>query len=429
MALPALDVLSVCAGYGGLDLALRLATGGRARTVAYVEREAAAVGVLAARMADGGLDDAPVWDDLGTFDGRPWRGVVDLVAGGIPCQPFSVAGKRGGLADERWLWPAMRRVVGECGAPLLLVENVPGFARSGLAAVLADLAEDGWDAEWGLFSAAGVGLPHKRERLFLLAHRDGAGLGGVAERDRDPIGAGPLHVGDDPDGRDHPLAHARRGGDDAGQPLAVGGGGDAAGVGAAGSVVADPDGGGRGAIERRDGPGQPDAAGSGRRDGAEPVGGRDVADADRERRAQRRGALAGGAEQPSAQRSGGDVAITDRDGRAPDGGRAAGDGGEGAVAPWPGHPSLPGPGDRDGWVALLATAPWLAPAVEPEFRRVSHGSPTSLDAAVDAMRTDPGIFARIERRARLRMLGNGVVPATGALAVRVLWDRLMGGTA
>ena len=165
-------VLSLCAGIGGLDLGLRLACG--ARTVGYVERDAFAAAVLVARMAEAALDPAPVWDDLSTFDGRAWRGRVDLVAAGIPCQPFSVAGKRRGLADERWLWSDVLRILDETAARALFLENVGGFTRHGLGRVLADLAARGFAAEWDHFRASDVGAPHRRERFFLLAHADAA---------------------------------------------------------------------------------------------------------------------------------------------------------------------------------------------------------------------------------------------------------------
>lgn len=165
-------VLSLCAGIGGLDLGLRLACG--ARTVGYVERDAFAAAVLVARMEDSSLASAPVWDDLATFDARPWRGRVDLVAAGIPCQPFSVAGKRRGLADERWLWSAVLRILDDTAAPALFLENVGGFTRHGLGRVLTDLAARGFAAEWDHFRASDVGAPHRRERFFLLAHADAA---------------------------------------------------------------------------------------------------------------------------------------------------------------------------------------------------------------------------------------------------------------
>jgi len=105
--------LSLCSGAGGLDLGLAIAEPGY-RTVGYVERDAFAAAVLVARMEDAALDQAVVWDDLASFDGKPWRGAVDLLCAGYPCQPFSIAGKRRGADDPRHLWPHVARVIGEC---------------------------------------------------------------------------------------------------------------------------------------------------------------------------------------------------------------------------------------------------------------------------------------------------------------------------
>lgn len=167
-----LRALHLCSGYGGFELALRLA-GVPARTVAHVERDAFAAATLVARMEEAHLDRAPVWSDLTTFDGAAWRGRVDLVTAGFPCQPFSAAGQQRGTDDDRWLWPAIGRLIGDVGPRLVLLENVPGLVRAGLPLVLADLADLGFDAEWGLHSAAEAGAPHKRERIWILAHDAG----------------------------------------------------------------------------------------------------------------------------------------------------------------------------------------------------------------------------------------------------------------
>ncbi len=167
-----LRALHLCSGYGGFELALRLA-GVDTRTVAHVERDAYAAATLVARMEEAHLDQAPIWSDLTTFDGRPWRGRVDLITAGFPCQPFSAAGQQRGVDDERWLWPAIGRLISDVGPSLVYLENVPGLVRAGLPHVLSDLAELGFDAEWGLLSAAEVGAPHKRERIWLLAHTTG----------------------------------------------------------------------------------------------------------------------------------------------------------------------------------------------------------------------------------------------------------------
>lgn len=104
--------LSLCSGAGGLDLGLTIAMPGY-RTVGHVERETYAAAILVARMEEATLDPAPVWDDVASFDGRPWRGAVDIITAGYPCQPFSVAGKRKGADDPRHLWPHVAHIIGE----------------------------------------------------------------------------------------------------------------------------------------------------------------------------------------------------------------------------------------------------------------------------------------------------------------------------
>ncbi len=170
---PDIAVLSICSGVGTLDLGVRIGArslGLQSRTVAYCEREAFPVAVLVARIEDEALDDAPVWSDLTTFPGREWRGRVDMVVGGFPCQPVSVAGQRRAEDDDRWLWPAIERLLRDVRPRYTFFENVPGIRTKGLGAVLEGLAALGFDAEWTRLSAADVGASHKRDRWFLLAH-------------------------------------------------------------------------------------------------------------------------------------------------------------------------------------------------------------------------------------------------------------------
>src|SRR3990170_1286264 len=108
-----------------LDLGLRLALP-NSRTVCYVEIEAFACEILVSRMEDKCLDEAPMWTDLKTFDGKPWRGVVDIIIGGYPCQPFSYAGRRGGTDDPRHLWPHIRNLVEVIRPSICFFENVEG---------------------------------------------------------------------------------------------------------------------------------------------------------------------------------------------------------------------------------------------------------------------------------------------------------------
>jgi len=176
----ALSAISLFAGGGGLDLGLERA--GIARTVCRVEHEAYACAVLAARAQDGSLDDAPIWSDVATFDGKPWRGVVDLVAGGFPCQDISSAGKGAGIIEgaRSGLWREFARIIREVEPRYVFVENVSALIVRGLDVVLGDLAAMGFDAEWGVFRASDVGAPHRRERVFILAHREGRGQRVVA---------------------------------------------------------------------------------------------------------------------------------------------------------------------------------------------------------------------------------------------------------
>lgn len=141
--------------------------------VCAVEIEPYCRKVLLQRQRDGILPKFPIWDDVRTFDGKPWRGKVDCVCGGFPCQDISAAGTTNGnkgLDGERsGLWSEFRRVICEVEPSFVFVENSPMLTLRGLDRVLGDLATMGYDARWGVFSAADVGARHERERLWLLA--------------------------------------------------------------------------------------------------------------------------------------------------------------------------------------------------------------------------------------------------------------------
>lgn len=168
---PALTGLALCAGVGGLELGLHIAEP-RYRTVCFVEREAFAAATLVARMADKALDNAPVWDDVKAFDGRPWRDKVSLITGGYPCQPFSFAGRQRGKKDPSHLWPDIARIVREVDPEWCFFENVEGHLSVGATEVFRDLRRMGFSIKAGLFSALEVGASHLRRRLFILAHAD-----------------------------------------------------------------------------------------------------------------------------------------------------------------------------------------------------------------------------------------------------------------
>jgi DNA (cytosine-5)-methyltransferase 1 len=173
--------LALFAGVGGGILGGKLLGW---RTVCAVEWDEYCAGVLISRQNEGYLDPFPVWDDVRTFDGRPWRGVVDVVSGGFPCQDISVAGSGAGLAGARsGLWVEMARIIGEVRPRYAYVENVPALLVRGFGRILGDLAEMGYDARWGVYGACDVGAPHKRERLWILADAVCEGLEGLSGDD------------------------------------------------------------------------------------------------------------------------------------------------------------------------------------------------------------------------------------------------------
>ena len=371
----ALAIGSLFSGIGGLELGLEHATGGR--VCWQVERDAWCRDVLAKHWPD-----AVRYDDVCTVNGLP---AVDLICGGFPCQDVSLAGKRAGFAGERSsLWREYRRIIADVGPRLVFVENVPGLltADDGWAfgEVLGDLAALGFDATWDVFRASDVGAPHRRERLFLLAYRDGAVLrnaeGTEPRRAVSPIAgvAGEAGLVDSASlgGRepaDEGVALAARGG----ARLEPGRGGES---------LAD--------TEQREGGQRHDADVLGRRAGdAEQtrVGGGDRTGVDHvdpngERGAERdRGAVA---------------ASTQHAGAGSRSGRIRG----GSALPRLGR-------DADGLPRGLDAHRW--PAGRGEAQR--EGEPPRTAAGVP------------QRAARLKALGNAVVPQVAALAWRVLYAR------
>jgi DNA (cytosine-5)-methyltransferase 1 len=146
------------------------------KPVCYVERDFEAGALLVDKILSGKLDEAPIWTDSGTIDCKPFVGKVDAIVGGFPCQPWSVAGKKRGKTDERWLWDHIKRITVEVRPRFLFLENVPGLlVGGGLHTILGDFAEIGYDAEWISLPAAEVGASHKRERIFILAHTKSKG--------------------------------------------------------------------------------------------------------------------------------------------------------------------------------------------------------------------------------------------------------------
>ena len=163
-----MNELALFAGAGGGILGGKLLGW---RTVCAVEWEQYPASVLCARQNDKILSPFPIWDDVQTFDGKPWAGIVDVVSGGFPCQDISVAGGGDGLDGERsGMWREMARIIGEVRPKYCFVENSPMLTSRGLGTVLRDLAQLGFDAEWGVLGADEVGANHKRKRIWIVAY-------------------------------------------------------------------------------------------------------------------------------------------------------------------------------------------------------------------------------------------------------------------
>ena len=166
--------LSICAGIGGIDLGLRRAIKDL-RTVAMVEVEAFCIAHLVAKMEAGELDAAPIYPDLHRFPWARYRGCVDIISGGFPCQPFSTAGSRKATEDPRHLWPVIKAGVALLRPSVVFFENVDGIVsakspgyHSVLHHVLSDLESLGFRATAGCYTAAEVGAPHLRKRWFII---------------------------------------------------------------------------------------------------------------------------------------------------------------------------------------------------------------------------------------------------------------------
>ena len=168
--------LSLCTGYEGIGLGLRRVLP-NLREIAYVEREGFPIANLVAKIESGQLDEAPIFTDVKTFPYGKFRGCVDILSGGFPCQPFSAAGKRQATEDPRHLFPYIRDGIRDCQPRIVFLENVEGIisAKTGdgesvLKYVLRSLEEVGYRATAGVFSASEVGAPHQRKRVFILGY-------------------------------------------------------------------------------------------------------------------------------------------------------------------------------------------------------------------------------------------------------------------
>ena len=413
---PPFTVLSLCSGGGGFDLGLELAVP-TARVVCWVEWDAFAASVLVQAMEENALAPAPLWTDLRTFDGKPWRGAVDCIVAGFPCPPYSTAGQKRGKDDDRDLWPDVYRVVQEVRPPIVFLENVGGATGhpDGLRRFLGDLEAADYRATATLVRASDVGAPHQRERVFILGVEDSSHTGGRSVGQRH--GSGAIGAPE----ADRAVADTRRSGDERrhaqGESRCTGSQGGqetrkriTANAGVQGNAMDDAAGPRR---ERgRSEPSRPirDEARRG-----EPGGRCDAVENTRRtgtgRDTEPSGVNRGG---PSSHDSRASGTLADSDGRRLD--RCEESYERSATEqptprrhdterPYPLFP--PGPGDLDAWKRILEHDPSLAPALEPPFRELADG-------------------LAADRRQWLRLLGNGVVPLQSAYAFCALATSLFG---
>lgn len=369
MALHPLNGIELFSGVGMLGEGLRAGLahlGIPYRAVCHVEREAHAGGVMVARMEEGSMDAAPVWSDVTSFDAAAWRGKVDCVVAGFPCQDLSVAGRRAGLDGKRsGLFFEVVRIAADSGARFMLLENVAGIASAtatvmdeaegelderAASRVVGELADCGWDAEWITLSASDVGASHGRARWFCLAWRQ------VGHTGRD---AGSAEHGEQPES-----ASGRAG--ESGQAGCL-------------REVADP------ARHERDGSGD----GQGGRGRGICEAGVAMADADRD----------------------GLGTSRERQGRTPN-------------APLR-HQELFAPGPADPrWAGIIRDEPWLAPALSIEGELDAAAAFAAAQSILCG--TPDGLAAGLDfnhRAQRLKCVGNGVVALCAAAAVVVLVRR------
>jgi DNA (cytosine-5)-methyltransferase 1 len=175
-----LTVGSLFSGIGGIDLGLERA----GMTVKWHSE----IDPYACRVLKKHWPDVP---NLGNIKEIDWANVepVDVIAGGYPCQPFSIAGNRQGDKDERHLWPYFLRAISELRPRFALLENVRGHLSMGFDRVLGDLAEIGYDAEWQIVSAASVGAPHRRDRIICVAYPSKQYSNGKSDYARNSMGS------------------------------------------------------------------------------------------------------------------------------------------------------------------------------------------------------------------------------------------------
>ena len=376
--------ISLYTGGGGLDLGFRLANPD-AIPILYVERDLEASALLVDHIEAGLLDDAPVWSDTGTLDCKPFADKVDWIIGGFPCQPWSRAGQRKGLDDERWLWPDIIRLVREIRPRGLFLENVPGLLSGGIEHVFGDLASVGFDAEWTSVRASDVGASHRRERIFILSYSNNSG--NLTSGHSNTMGnsnntglQGWSRWNSEHAKQIHPAWPPGRESDTMGDSNS------------------------KSRIKRK----------FKERSKYSVWGNRDVADPDHSRGVENSGQTelwSNRSKQSSGYRGGADQIENEQ------------------VKKWgratyrPGLPNFPpGPNAKEEWESIIAENPDLAPAVE-NTSRLGRRRGESKEAEPQVRGMANGMARGLARISRLRILGNGVVPQQAALAFEILSKR------
>lgn len=173
-----MNELALFAGGGGSILAGKL-LGWSTRCA--VEIDSYARQILLARQRDGILKCFPIWDDVRTFDGRAWRGNIDVITAGFPCQDISQAGKGAGITGpQSGLWKEAARIIDEVRPRFAFLENSHLLTHRGLGVVLGDLAYLGFDAEWSVFSARNnAACCHTRRRIYIVTHANSTSMEGM----------------------------------------------------------------------------------------------------------------------------------------------------------------------------------------------------------------------------------------------------------
>ena len=168
---------SLCTGYGGLDMAVEAYFD--AEMVWCAENDKYASELIKTRFNKPNLGDIKqiTWDAVER---------IDILTAGYPCQPFSHAGYRKGIDDERHIWPYIITAISILRPSIVILENVRGHLSLGFTSVLGDLAKNGYDARWQIVRASDVGAPHQRARLFIIAYPSSKGLQRPRHSPNDP---------------------------------------------------------------------------------------------------------------------------------------------------------------------------------------------------------------------------------------------------